>query len=518
MEPRPDGTVRIPLERHVRQLHERYAQDHCGQVATYIPALAAADPAWFGIAIVTIDGHVYEVGDTRQPFTIQSISKPFAYGLAIEDHGLANVLAKVSVEPSGEAFNSISLAPDTGRPRNPMINAGAIVATSLVRGASADERRSRLLGVLSMHAGRALDVDPVVYASERDTGHRNRAIGHLLRNFDVLTDDPDDALDLYFQQCSVSVDCRDLGVMAACLANGGVNPFTGERALRSSVVPHVLSVMTTCGMYDFAGEWVFSVGMPAKSGVAGGILAVLPGQLGVGVVSPRLDARGNSVRGVAVCRDLAREFGLHFLRVGRPAGTAVRRQYDLAQVGSRRQRSKRQRAHLDRVGRRARVYDLAGDLGFAGIEVVTRRVASDAAELDTAVLDLSRVTRIDDVAAAILADLIVDLDVAGKQLALVAAGDHPRLVRRLEELLAARERAVHLVTFPDIDRALEWCERHLLASDPGPSGDPALPLAGHDLARDFTAAELTAFAGMLIERRFDAGAPILRQGDQPDGL
>src|SRR5262245_6921820 len=272
----------------------------------------------------------------RQSFTIQSISKPFTYGLAIEDRGLRMVLQKIGVEPSGEAFNSISLAPDTGRPRNPMINAGAIVASSLVRGTSAAQRLERLLGVFSAHAGHPLAVDEVVYASERETGHRNRAIGHLLRNFEVLTGDPDEALDLYFRQCSVAVDCRDLAVMAACLANGGTNPLTGDRALRADVVPHVLSVMTTCGMYDSAGEWVFRVGLPAKSGVSGGVLAVLPGQLGVAVFSPRLDAHGNSVRGVQVCTDLAEAFGLHFLRAPRPAPAAIRRQYDLVRIGSKR--------------------------------------------------------------------------------------------------------------------------------------------------------------------------------------
>src|SRR6185295_8447119 len=148
------------------------------------------------------------------------------------------------------------------------------------------------------------------------SGHRNRAIGHMLRNFDIV-DDPEDALDLYFRQCSIAVDCRDLSLMAATLANGGVNPLTGERAVHDDYVESILSVMTTCGMYDYAGEWVYWVGMPAKSGVGGGILAVLPGQLAIAVFSPPLDARGNSVRGVAVCKELSRELNLHFLRAPR---------------------------------------------------------------------------------------------------------------------------------------------------------------------------------------------------------
>jgi glutaminase len=519
MESKERAYLQGPLERELWALHRRYAEDRTGEVATYIPELAAADPEWFGICIVTTDGHVYEAGDTRQPFTIQSISKAFTYGLAIEDQGLGAVLAKIGVEPSGEAFNSISLAPGTGCPRNPMINAGAIVGASLVTGTSAANRLERLLGVLSAHAGHPLAVDSVVYESERSTGHRNRAIGHLLRNFEVLTGDPEEALDLYFRQCSVAVDCRDLGVMAACLANGGTNPLTGDRALRQDVVPHVLSVMTTCGMYDSAGEWVFRVGMPAKSGVSGGVLAVLPGQLGVGIFSPRLDAHGNSVRGVGVCRELATDYGLHFLRAPRPASAAIRRQYDLAHVGSKRQRTEAERAWLDRTGARGRVYDLAGDLTFAGIELTARRVVDAAAELDAVVLDLTRVTRVDEVAVRMLRDLLLILDEHGTPIAFVGMQHHPRFLRQLEESLTQADRQVRVRTFRDADRALEWCERLLLASRPVDATEsPRRTLDAHDLCRGLSPTELVAFAAILEPKLFDAGALILRQGDPPDGL
>ena len=263
------GSLRSPVQAYLERLHARHAGLREGAVATYIPELAKADPEWFGVCLATVDGRVYEVGDAQQPFTIQSISKPIAYGLALEYRGRAAVAKKVGVEPTGEAFNSISLAPGTGCPLNPMINAGAIATTSLIAGRSPADRLERLLAVFSLYAGRPLGIDETVYRSEKDTGHRNRAIGHMLRNFDVLTTDPDAALDLYFGQCSIAVTCRDLSVIAATLANGGVNPLTGERALRHDLVESVLSVMTTCGMYDFAGEWVYSVGLPAKSGVAG---------------------------------------------------------------------------------------------------------------------------------------------------------------------------------------------------------------------------------------------------------
>lgn len=224
--------------------------------------------------VATIDVHLYEVRDSRHPFTIQSISKPFVYGLALDDHGPAAMARKVGVEPSGDAFNAISLHEEDGRPLNPMINAGAIATTGQVEGATPDERFTRILAMFGCHAGRPLDIDTAVYESEARTGHRNRAIGHLLRNYDVLTDDPTPAVDVYFRQCSILVNCRDLAIMAATLANQGVNPLTGERAIRAEHVESVLSVMASCGMYDSSGGWIYNVGMPAKSGVGGGVLAV----------------------------------------------------------------------------------------------------------------------------------------------------------------------------------------------------------------------------------------------------
>jgi glutaminase len=309
------SSISSPIQHYLEELHREYAQVNDGTVATYIPELARADKSWFGICIATTDGHVYEVGDSRQLFTIQSISKPLVYGLVLEDHGEETVLNSVGVEPTGDAFNSISLDPQSGCPLNPMINAGAIAIAGLVKGTNAADKLHRILQTFSRYAGHEVAIDPMVYRSEKDTGHRNRAIGHMLRNFNVVADDPEPVLDLYFQQCSIAVDCRDLAVMAASLANGGINPITGLQAIKRDYVENVLSVMATCGMYDYAGEWIYKVGMPAKSGVGGGILAVLPGQLGIGVFSPALDTHGNSVRGLLVCRALSSDFNLHLFDV-----------------------------------------------------------------------------------------------------------------------------------------------------------------------------------------------------------
>ena len=252
-----------------------------------------------------------EVGDCLQAFTIQSISKPFVYGLALEDHGRDHVLKKVGVEPTGDAFNSIEFDERSNRPFNPMVNAGAIATAGLIPGKDLTERVNLLLDMFHRYTGSKVDIDPAVFLSERSTGHRNRAIGHLMLNFGMMGDRVEETLELYFQECSVLVNCNNLAMMAATLANHGVNPQTGIRAVAEEYVKDILAVMYTCGMYDFAGEWAYSVGLPAKSGVSGGILAVVPGRMGVAVFSPRLDSKGNSLRGIQVFQELSRNYGFH---------------------------------------------------------------------------------------------------------------------------------------------------------------------------------------------------------------
>jgi glutaminase len=305
------STERFRLLAGLNELHLRYRELGEGAVADYIPELARANPDWFGICVVTTDGQVYEVGDYDHRFTIQSISKPFVYGLALEDHGRDAVLERVGVEPTGDAFNSIIKLDAANRPHNPCVNAGAIATTSLVNGTDPTARLNRVLDCFRRYVGHSVDVDMSVFMSERTTGHRNRAISYLMLNFGMIGSNVEQILDLYFQQCSILMNCRDLALMGATLANGGVNPVTGERAVDSQYIRDILTIMYTCGMYDYAGEWAYSVGLPAKSGVTGGILAVLPGKLGIAVYSPPLDNRGNSVRGIRVCEDLSHHFGMH---------------------------------------------------------------------------------------------------------------------------------------------------------------------------------------------------------------
>ncbi len=365
-----------------------------GELADYIPELAQVDPTGFGLALSSADGYVYQSGDAAREFTIQSISKPFTYALALDRAGAAAVDARIGVEPSGEAFNQISVDPDTKRPKNPMINAGAIAAVSLVPAASAEERFALIQECYSAFAGRRLELDHDVYTSEKATGNRNRAIAYMLASFGVLDDDPDQVLDVYYRQCSLKVTAVDLARMAATLARSGVNPLTGRRVTDATVVRRTLSVMVTCGMYDGAGDWVSEVGLPAKSGVGGGVLAVLPGQLGIGTYSPLLDPKGNSVRSMMLCRRLSEELGLHFLTVSRDSRATMRASYEPCPG--------------------VRVFETHGDLLFPGAEQVVRTIERACTDLDVAILDVSRIDDIDSAARRIFAGMGAELRAQGK--------------------------------------------------------------------------------------------------------
>lgn len=381
------------VQRYLDELVAEFAPVADGALADYIPELTQVDPTGFGLTLSSADGFLYESGDARTDFTIQSISKPFTYALALDLSGQQEVDAKIGVEPSGDAFNEISVDPYTKLPKNPMINAGAIAAVSLVPGDGVDERFGKIRDFYSACAGRPLELDEDVYHSEKVTGNRNRAIAYMLTSFGVLAD-PDEVLDVYFRQCSLRVTSVDLARMAATMARGGINPQTGRRVTSAKVVRRTLSVMVTCGMYNGAGDWVSAVGMPAKSGVGGGITAVLPGQLGIGVYSPLLDPRGNSVRGVLLCRALSERLGLHFLTVGRESRATVRAVYEAC----------------DGV----RVYEMHGDLMFAGAERVLRTIERDSDDFSVAILDVAGVDTINDPARALLASMSTTLQAAGK--------------------------------------------------------------------------------------------------------
>lgn len=527
----PDQATEVepaaPVTSYLERLHSRHASLVEGSVATYIPELAKADPAWFGIALTTVDGASYEVGDTRQPFTIQSISKPLTYGLALEDLGEAAVRRRIGVEPTGDAFNSITLAPGTGAPLNPMVNSGAIAAASLIRDGARTAAADRIIDHIGAFAGRALTVDPAVLESERSTGHRNRAIAHLLRASGVLDIDPDEALDRYFGQCSLSIDGHDLSVIAATLANGGVNPLTGVRVVSPATVRAVLSVMTSCGMYDSAGDWLYAVGLPAKSGVAGGIMAVVPGQLGIGVFSPPLDSHGNSVRGIAVCRDLVRDLDLHLVGRGRPRVAPVRSRRTITEIASKRLRTEADRAILATSGGLAEIRELQGELTFLAAEAATRGLAERTAAHGLAertvaprwvVLDLRHVECVEAGAIALVADLVRSLRTGGRDLLLSDIAAFPEVAGQVEATLALTGHDPVRV-FPNVDLAREWCEDHVLAlhRDPDPSAGP-VDLADHELLRGVDAAGLAALRERLRRVSYVPGARIVQRDEAGDRL
>ena len=291
-----------------------------GVVADYIPILGAADPDAFGACVADIDGGLHEAGDTRSPFSIQSISKAFVYALVCEGIGHHEVRELVGVDNTGLPFNSVmAIELNAGHPRNPMVNAGALATTALMPGATAQRKWQLIVEGLSRFAGRELEIDDEVYRSESESNHRNRAIAQLLHSYGRMRADPDETVDVYTRQCSLRVDARDLAVMGATLADGGVNPLTGDRVVSADVCRDTLAMLAASGLYERSGEWLFEIGLPGKSGVAGGLVTVAPGKAGIGTWAPPLDAAGNSVRGQVATAYLSRALGLNIFASSSPA-------------------------------------------------------------------------------------------------------------------------------------------------------------------------------------------------------
>ncbi|MFT6762536.1 MAG: glutaminase [Candidatus Aldehydirespiratoraceae bacterium] len=299
-------------------LHQQLGTLNDGAPAAYIPELTNVDLDLFGIAAVTIDGQQQLTGDHDHLFTIQSISKLLMYGLALETHGRDAVLKRVGVAPTGDPFNAIQLDEGKHRAPNPMVNSGAIAITDMAVGSSREERVDSVAAMFESYLGRRPKIDEAVWKSERATGNRNRAIAYLLLSQGIVEDRVEETLDVYFAQCSVLVSTQDLATIGATIANYGLHPITGEQVVPAAVARDMLTVSLTCGMYDYAGEWAYTVGIPAKSGVGGGIIGMIPGAGGLAVFSPRLDEHGNSVRGLRVFEALSKEFDMHLFDSDRP--------------------------------------------------------------------------------------------------------------------------------------------------------------------------------------------------------
>ena len=299
------------LLKDIIELNKKYT--NYGQVASYIPELKNANAEDLGICIIDKDNNMYSAGDYKKKFTIQSVSKTIVLAMALMDNDWAYVFSKVGMEPSGDPFNSIMKleTDDTTKPCNPMINAGAIVTTSLIKGSSLKDKEERMLNFFRKIAKNDnIKINQAVYESEKLTGDRNRAMAYLLKNDGVIDGDVEEILDLYFKQCSIEVDAEDLARIGLIFANYGLDIETGEQIISKNVSRMVKTFMVTCGMYDASGEFAIKVGIPAKSGVGGGIMASVPGKMGIGLYGPALDKKGNSIAGIKILEDLSKELEL----------------------------------------------------------------------------------------------------------------------------------------------------------------------------------------------------------------
>ena len=506
-----------PLQIYVDQLIGKYKSCHEGDVATYIPELGLADPNWFAVAITTVDGHTYFAGDSLQTFSIQSISKPFVYGLALQDVGLDTVMRHVGVEPSGDTFNSISLDPQTGRPLNPMINAGAIATSEMVMAENSDHRFERILQTFSKLAGRKLQLDESVYQSESRTGYRNRAIANLLRNSDMIHNDPDSTVECYFKQCSILTSCQDLAVMAGTLAAAGVCPLNGEKVFSSSVVSSVLSIMSSCGMYDFAGEWICHVGMPAKSGVAGGIIGVMPGQFGIAVFSPRLDTHGNSIRGINVFKDIAATLGLHLFNRSSQPRTFIRTRYDASHITSKQLRPKFQTRILQALGKSIGVWNLQGFLHAYAIEWVIHEVLKMIQDKNYLIFDMHRVIGLAPAAADLLVKFANESIAQGKYVLFTHCDRHFVLTQAAEKL-SGNQDTPQLHWMADADSALQWCEDHLLRLNDALEIPDQVEIKDFEIVKSMTPAQLQTLRTYLKGFSKQKNQVLIHEGGEVDGL
>jgi glutaminase len=508
------ATSEPPLLRFLSACHADFSAETGGTVADYIPELGKADPDHFGISLATLDGHVYEVGDTRVPFTIQSMSKPFVFALALDTLGAARVESAIGVEPSGDPFNSIRLNADN-HPFNPMVNAGAIACSGLIHQAKGDGAFEYIRRALGRFAGRELGVDEAVYASESATGDRNRAIGYLLRNSAVIKDDVGEVLEVYFRQCAVLVNARDIAVMAATLANRGVNPVTGEQVMTPYAISRTLSVMTSSGMYDYAGEWIYRVGIPAKSGVGGGILAALPARLGLGSYSPRLDSHGNSVRGIKVCEALSSHYDLHMLNRSDDARNSIIADYNIGKSPSRRSRRPHERNILAAHHQDVRIIELVGPLTFSNVDYVSRRIAARPRP-QFVIFDLRRVAAMTHAGVRLLAEEFQGL--AAFHVTVILSG----IKRSSEEWKMIRERAGGISNLRDfylLDTAIEWAEDQVVYRQGGAIDfHETTNLSEQPLLAGLSAGEIEDIAALGTLRSYRSGERIVAAGDAATSL
>ena len=518
------GRFRSPIQAHLEAIHARYQGLDEGEVADVHPRAGQGDPDWFGIASRPSTAISTRSATASTPFTIQSISKPFVYGLALEDHGRERCFGGSASSPAATPFNAISLEPGTGRPAQPDDQRRRDRGSSLIAGDPPTSAFARMLAdALGATPAATLDARRVGLRSERATGHRNRAHRPICCATSASLDDDrrGGARPVLPPVLGRASTCRDLGVDGGDARQRRRQPASrGERAIATSYVARRAQRHDDLRHVRLRrANGSYRVGLPAKSGVGGGIIAVLPGQFGIGVFSPRLDARGNSVRGVGVCRDLSRDFGLHFLRTTRLSRAVIRSAYGLTSIRSKTRRPEGDRKQLDAIGDRAAVYELQGDLAFCTVEAIVRRISEERDHVELMVLDMQRVKRIDTPAARMLRDLCLEARAGGKLVLFVGAERQPALLRGIEEALAERGEAARSLNFTDLDRALEWCEdRVLVRYGTSTSASMSATLASQEICRGLDEAGLAVLQPLLVRRRFTPGELVIRVGEAADAM
>lgn len=540
-----------PLHRYLSEMLENLRPLTAGTLNPVTEIATQPDINKAGITLTTVNGYQYSSGDSDHQFAIQSIAKVFAYGLALDDLGPTEVGKKIDVEPSGDPFNEISLQRNTGRPANPMINAGAIATVGLINGRGGVDRLSRISRIMDLAAEGSpgeLEINRTVYHAENLHGHRNRALAWLLRSFEIIDSDPEPVVQDYFLECSTNVTTENLSMMAATLANKGVNPVTGKEVFSEETTRQVLAVMMTCGMYDAAGNWMIDIGLPAKSGVDGGIMVVVPGQLGIGVYSAPLDEHGNSVRGAAAIRRVTRDLGLHYADASPLGGSTLRAHYSLADASLGVVRSTELSRITFQFGDRCQILEVSGDLGFAETETMARTIVEMDDDVSMVIIDFHGVDDFGRAAVLMLASLTANWRASGKDiifidwsetlvehiLEYITVRDELELPDPREKAKAASAGIIDLpwdaevpeqeITgefrlFDNRSAALEWAElrlaqryaRQILPTDDAPREPDTAPV--FDFLED---RDVDVLAGFMELRSYTADTTIRRVG-QPFG-
>ena len=505
-----------PLLEFLEKIHQSVSVYTSGSPADYIPELAIVNPDQFGIALTTVDGITHSVGDSSVEFTIQSISKAFVYSLAIEKLGSDEVLKKIGVEPSGEAFNSIRLN-DENRPFNPMVNSGAIACTGLICEYAKEDAFDVVIDFLSEFAGRKLSMCKNVFNSENLTGDRNRAIAWLLKNNKQFDYDVEKVLDLYFKQCSILVTAKDLSIMAATMSKNGFNPITKKRVISNEAVIKSMSIMVSSGMYDYSGEWTYRIGLPAKSGVGGGITAVLPSEFGLGVFSPPLDELGNSVRGIKVCQELSSHFKIHLLHSEDNAENCIRKLYDLSKIRSLHNRKPIDEKTLNLNGHKSSVIELGGNINLVQSDSLTRAI-SKMIDKDFIVISLEKVSEFTSGAVEILKAFSSKID-DKPQIIFCGLRNQDLIISEFYEDLS-ESADPEILQFDNLDRAIEWVENQIISicGENAEKGKGLQQIMSQPILQNLSSTELDSVKQNLELLEIESGKQIIALGQEADGI